>query len=199
MANGDSGSVKRVLVLASGGVDSTACIHYYALQGFNVETLHVNYGHDAFQAEQIALRLVCDHFGLEYRSVTVDTIPWSERSDDEVVGRNLFLASIGIASFRANHGLVSMGLHDGSAYADCSREFQRLVRGVSLVTSRHQIEFDFPFGTWQKRDIFEFCRQNRTPLSVTYSCTKGNTAACGRCLSCLERASLISQVGCSNG
>lgn len=191
--------MKRVLVLASGGVDSTACIHYYLLRCFNVETLHVNYGHAAFEAEKKALKLVCEHFNLEYRSVTVDGIPWAIQEDDEVIGRNLFLASIGIATFRAKQGLVSMGLHDGSEYADCSREFQSLLRRLSLVSSRHHIDFDFPFGSWHKHDVFEFCRENGTPFSITYSCTKGTTLACGQCPSCLERDELIGNPRISHG
>ena len=190
--------MKRVLVLASGGVDSTACIHYYVLQGFYVETLHVNFGHAAFEAEKKALKLVCEHFNLEYRSVTVDGIPWTIREGGEVIGRNLFLASIGIATLRENHGLVSMGLHDGSTYADCSRDFQNLLRRVSIVTSRYLIDFDFPFGSWHKRDIFEFCRENGTPLDITYSCTSGIIPVCGQCPSCLERDDMIGMLGRSH-
>lgn len=38
---------RRVIVLASGGVDSTACLFYYREAGHDVEALFIDYGHPA--------------------------------------------------------------------------------------------------------------------------------------------------------
>ena len=191
--------VKTVLVLASGGIDSTACIHYYMLNGYFVETLHVDYGHAAFEQERHSLMLICDHYGLPYRFTKIDGIQWSVHQGDELIGRNLLLAAIGLSAFTARHGLIALGLHDGSNYADCSREFQELLRQLSQLSSRFMIDFDFPFGNWTKSQIVGFCNEHKTPLSLTYSCTQGTAMACGSCSSCLERNDLLEYWGTSHG
>ncbi|MBK8024154.1 MAG: 7-cyano-7-deazaguanine synthase [Chloroflexi bacterium] len=49
---------KRVIVLASGGLDSTACIAYYLNLGYEVKPLWMNYGQKAARMENFAIRRV---------------------------------------------------------------------------------------------------------------------------------------------
>lgn len=186
---------KNVLVLASGGIDSTACIQYYIQRGFQVQILHVDYGQKPFEPERAALHSVCEYFDLEYQLLTMRGIPWSLRHFDEIVGRNLFLAAIGLATFHANSGLVAMGIHSGNEYADCSREFQNQLRVIAQLSSRYLIDFDFPFGTWFKHEIIEYCRSHEIPVWLTYSCVTSESDACGQCDSCLERRNYVDKQG----
>ena len=186
---------KNVLVLASGGIDSTACIRYYIQRGFLVKILHVDYGQRPFEPERSALKSVCDYFDLEYRFQTMRGIPWSLRHSDEIVGRNLFLAAIGLAAFQANSGLVAMGIHSGNDYADCSVDFQNQLRLIAKLSSRYLIDFDFPFGKWSKHEIIDFCRSNEIPVWLTFSCVTSESDACGQCDSCLERREYVDKWG----
>ena len=54
---------KKVLVLHSGGIDSTGCISYYLKNGFEVKTLFVNYGQKSAPNELQSVLKV----GLYYR------------------------------------------------------------------------------------------------------------------------------------
>ena len=186
---------KHVLVLASGGIDSTACLQYYIQRGFKVRLLHIDYGQKPFKPERSALQSVCEYFGLEYRWLALRGIQWSLRRSDEILGRNLFLAAAGLASFHASRGLVAMGIHSGNDYADCSIEFQDQLRVVSQVSSRYLVDFDFPFGSWLKHEIIEYCRSNVTPVWLTYSCVTSESSACGKCDSCLERRDYVDERG----
>ncbi len=187
--------MKHVLVLASGGIDSTACIYYYLSRGFSVRTLHVDYGQRAFKPEKKALQSICDHFKIGYRCLCFHGISWSTRNSDEIVGRNLFLAAIGILAYEATHGLIAMGIHSGSEYVDCSPEFQSQLSCLARLLSRHHIDFDFPFGSWYKPEIIAYCKLYDIPVQLTYSCVDSDSDPCGLCLSCLERLDYVNVNG----
>ncbi len=184
-----------VLVLASGGIDSTACIYYYISRGFVVRTLHVDYGQNAYKPEKSALVNVCDYFDISYVVFRCQDIRWSIADSNEIVGRNLMLASIALANFDSTHGLIAMGIHSGSGYADCSLEFQKHLSAVARLSSRYRIDFDFPFGSWFKSDIVSYCKEHRVPVKLTFSCEDSDSAACGRCPSCLERNEFMDERG----
>jgi len=44
-------TARKVLVLASGGIDSTACLFYYKELGHEIEALFVDYGHPTWQID----------------------------------------------------------------------------------------------------------------------------------------------------
>lgn len=187
--------MKNVLVLASGGIDSTACIYFYISRGFSVRTLHVDYGQKAYKPEKIALVHVCDYFDITYSSFRCHGIRWSIADSNEIIGRNLMLASIALANFDSAHGLIAMGIHSGSGYADCSVEFQQHLSVLARLSSRYRIDFDFPFGSWIKRDIVSFCKEHEVPVRLTYSCEDSDASACGRCQSCIERNEFMDERG----
>lgn len=64
-------SKEEVCVLASGGIDSTACINFYLGRGYGVLPLFVRYGQPACAAEDRSVHAVCKHFGLRLRVVSV--------------------------------------------------------------------------------------------------------------------------------
>jgi len=53
-------ATKRALVLASGGIDSTACLFYYKELGYDVEALFVDYRHPA-NVSDTSFLLVCSN------------------------------------------------------------------------------------------------------------------------------------------
>lgn len=190
---------KSVMILASGGIDSTACIHYYIERGYTVSVMHIDYGQKAFKPEKAALQSICAYFEIAYQSLCFHGIPWSTSNTDEIVGRNLLLAAIGIAAYDPTHGLIAMGIHAGSDYIDCSPDFQYQLSGLAQLLTRYHVDFDFPFGSWFKQDIVEYCKIHNVPIQLTYSCTKSDDDPCGSCSSCLDRLDYVDARGTIHG
>ena len=55
---------KHVLVLLSGGIDSSACLVFYLTQGFSVSALFVDYGQVSKGREESAASAMCAHYGV---------------------------------------------------------------------------------------------------------------------------------------
>ena len=107
----------NVLVLYSGGIDSTACLSYYLLNGYSPCALWVDYGQAAKTPELNAVKAVTAHFGVPLKIIHVRHLEWFfMQSGDELRGRNIFLASIGVCAFPESHGLITMGIHEGTNY-----------------------------------------------------------------------------------
>ena len=53
-----------VIVLLSGGIDSTACVHYYKSGGFDVEGFFVDYGQAASNHELQSALKVAAHYDI---------------------------------------------------------------------------------------------------------------------------------------
>ena len=160
-----------------------------------MRALHVDYGQKAFKPEKIALLSVCNYFDVTYSCVRCHDLRLSIDDSNEIVGRNLLLASIGLVSFDFPHGLIAMGIHAGSGYADCSQEFQDHLRSLAKVSSRYLIEFDFPFGPLFKPEVVSYCQQHDVPVGLTYSCMDSDADACGQCSSCIERNEFVDESG----
>jgi 7-cyano-7-deazaguanine synthase len=169
-----------VCVLASGGIDSTACINFYLSLGHKVLPLFVQYGQAACNAERRSIHAVCRHFGLRPRVVTVTG--FNRLSSGEICGRNLFLVSVAL-----------MGIHGGTRYYDCGADFaQRTQRIISSYTDG-RATLGAPFLNWSKQEIFQYCTKCDVPISITWSCEAGSKAPCGKCLSCRDRERLLAR------
>jgi 7-cyano-7-deazaguanine synthase len=174
----------RTLVLLSGGMDSTACIHYYLALGFDVTGFFINYGQLAAIAERNSAVRVCSHYGAEF----VEANCHSARSFGvgEIKGRNVFLVANAMMNFPDQRGIISLGIHRGTDYFDCSEEFVRDMKRILDGYYSGTVVFEAPFAEWTKRDIYNYCKENHVPIELTYSCQRGVMPPCGHCRSCLD-------------
>ena len=185
-------SMRNVLVLFSGGIDSTACLSYYLLNGYSPCAMWVDYGQVAKVAELNAAKAVTAYLGITLEIVKVQGLEWFlAKSGDEFRGRNLLLGSIGICSFPFSHGLIAMGIHEGTNYRDCSIEFQTEIDTLVRTVSAGRLAMDFPFGELTKVDVAAFCKKADVPVNLTYSCLRGIVPACGHCVACQDRRKVI--------
>lgn len=175
----------KVIVLFSGGIDSTACIHYYKGLGFYVEGLFINYGQKSFKYEKRAVSKLSKHFGISTKIISVTTKPIV--NNGIIQGRNNFLLSIALMNFPFSTGLISLGIHSGTKYPDCSKEFVYMTQEIFNLYSSGNISVDAPFIDMSKGEIFEFCKKHNLPLNLTYSCENGsNLQPCGKCSTCKD-------------
>ncbi len=182
---------KKVIILASGGLDSTACIAYYLHLSYIVEPLWVNYGQKAARMERLAIQRVAKFYKLPLQTVLLKGLRWTvTENNPEYPGRNAIMALFGATSLPSENGLLSMGIHAGTNYADCSESFQIQIADLIALLFHGLIAVDFPFMQWRKADIAQFSVQYSVPINLTYSCLEGTSPPCGRCESCLERQSI---------
>jgi 7-cyano-7-deazaguanine synthase len=173
-----------VLLLASGGIDSTALIDFYRRRNTEVKAVHFQYGQPSAQSEMEAFEKVSKYYRVETR-LSNQSFPMTQRGD-ELIGRNLFF-TLAASTLETPPLRISLGIHQGTLYYDCTRTFvddcQRLLDGYFGGTVR----LETPFIDLRKADIIDYCKRNNVPLNLTYSCLRQNSPPCGTCSSCSDR------------
>jgi len=175
---------KNVLVLFSGGIDSTSCIHFYQKLDYNVMGLFVNYGQPAANRERIAVEELSKFLGINTIKIRSDMSP--NINDGLIQGRNLLLFATSLSSFPYTKGIISMGIHSGTIYPDCSPDFVELTQRMLNLYTNGNIIFDCPFLDWSKKEIYKYLSQTGIPFELTYSCELGGEKPCGKCLTCKD-------------
>lgn len=178
------GTRSTVLLLASGGLDSTALIDFYLRNNANVKCVHFQYDQPNGQSEARAIDEISEHYRVE-KTVIRLTWPLATRKD-ELLGRNVIFV-IAASCLEAPPLRITLGIHSGNQYYDCSKSFvddcQRVLDGYFHGTVR----FEAPFLDFRKADIVRYCKTNKVPTHLTYSCQRQNYPPCGKCTSCLDR------------
>jgi len=175
---------KNVLVLFSGGIDSTSCIHYYQKLGYNVKGLFIDYGQPAANQERIAVNKISDILGIDFIEIQSEIA--LNINGGFIQGRNLLLFAISVTSFPFTKGIISLGIHSGTNYPDCSRTFVELNQRMLDLYTGGNIILDCPFLDLNKQDIYNYFKKIGIPIEYTYSCELGNEIPCGICLTCMD-------------
>jgi len=174
----------NVLILLSGGIDSTACVAYYISEKFEVTGLFVDYGQAAAMHENKSAVDVSRHYNIPLEKIVVSGgRQWGAGC---ILGRNAFLLYIAIMNCRYESGLVGIGIHSGTNYWDCSEEFIKIMRTCFERYTDGCISIDAPFLSWKKNEIWSYSIEKKVPLELTYSCELGKEQPCGECLSCRD-------------
>ena len=178
-------SKKKVTVLASGGIDSAACLFYYKEMGHDVGAIFVDYGHPANLVEHEHLKSLCKHYSIPYSIIKVSGIDIGR--EWEIRGRNAFFILAALIARPTFTGLLSLGIHGGSPYYDCSQRFIKLLRNLVSDYTQGTVQLDFPLMEMEKAGIIQYCKSRKVPLEITYSCQAGSVPPCGKCPSCKDR------------
>ena len=176
---------KESLVLLSGGIDSAACVKYYIDSGFKVRSVFIDFGQLSAKREFDSAAKIAAYFGVDFAKLTFNS--QNKYGIGEIGFRNAFLIFSGLLSAPLYEGLISMGIHTGSRYYDCSEAFVIDINRILSTYSDGKITFDTPFLKWTKAEIVEFCKKREIPLRLTYSCEAGGDMPCNKCLSCIDR------------
>jgi len=172
----------KVVVLASGGIDSTALIDFYLRQGMRVEGIHFQYGQNNGESELKSFEKVKTFYQIEGKVIKLDFS--LSKKQDEIIGRNtVFLF---VAGFSTEAKKIALGIHADTPYYDCSRAFlrdsQKILDGYFAGT----VQVDAPFIDLNKIDILTYCTEFKVPIELTYSCQRQNNWPCGVCPTCRE-------------
>jgi 7-cyano-7-deazaguanine synthase len=205
---------KKVLVIASGGLDSTVAATYLLRQGHEITLLHFNYRHKAEEKEREAVRKISEYLQVPYIEIDTDLFKIighttllkgggeivKERQGEEgaefahewVPARNLIFFSVALAIAEAyGFDAIASGinLEEAGAYPDNEMEFVRLFSKLSPYATgpNKKIEVMMPVGNLVKHEIVKLGVEIGAPLHLTWSCYEGGEKHCGKCGPCYMR------------
>lgn len=176
------------LILLSGGIDSAACAYWFIARQHAVTAVFIDYGQMAGAAERRAAEAVADH--LKIKLLTLKLTGFKHANVGELFGRNALLLTAAIFGAEFREGLISLGLHAGTTYFDCSPAFASSFDRLVAEMSDGHVRLVAPFAFWRKAEVFEYFRQSTLPVDITHSCERSADLACGICPSCKDRKAL---------
>ena len=166
----------NALVLMSGGIDSTACVHYLLSRGESVRGVFVDYGQPAANPEREAVEEITRYYGIPFTCLSFQGgHPWGT---GEILGRNAFLIFAALMGAKPQTGVICLGVHAGSPYYDCSTDFISRAQSIIDAYSGGQISLYCPFLSKDKMFIKDYSVHVNVPLHLTYSCEAGNEPPC---------------------
>jgi len=171
-------------VLLSGGIDSSACVSFYMDQGFSTEGVFIDYGQIALPREIRAAESIAEHY-----RIPLNKFKWSggqQKKSGFICGRNAFLLFSSLMELPQETGILAIGIHSGTTYQDCSMSFVRKMQGLFDAYTHGRVQIGTPFLKWLKGDIWHYSKSRGVPLTLTYSCERGEDQPCGHCLSCRD-------------
>lgn len=202
----------NVLLLASGGLDSTTLAYWLVDQGKKIHALFFDYGQHCAEKEWNTLAGVLprsvdpperiDISGLFSGSrsrMIVEADLWREPvvSDDLYIPYRTLLFFSAAAARAQTLGLnkVYSGFINSNhaKELDCSAEF---INGLGeLAKNVGQIELLCPFRDFSKHDIASLASSLGVPIGKTFSCQVFSDTPCGVCPNCVDRIDGLQSMG----
>jgi 7-cyano-7-deazaguanine synthase len=212
----------HVVVVASGGLDSTTLAYWLARQGTRLTLLAVDYGQrharELQAAAQTATTLGAAFHVADLRSIgqllggsalTTDAVdvPDGHYADETmkatvVPNRNALLLDLGVAlAITTSAQGVAYGAHAGDhfIYPDCRPAFVTAYEQMALAANDGFLPSGFtvaaPFITMTKAGIAALAARLGVPIGQTWSCYRGGNLHCGSCGTCHERREALALAG----
>jgi 7-cyano-7-deazaguanine synthase len=217
---------RKIIAIASGGLDSTTMVYDLLNRGHEVDVVSFNYG-QRHSKELNYIQATTDKLGLDWdlvdlrdltpllavggSSLVSDTpVPEGHYAEDNmtatiVPNRNMMMLSFagGIAVARGAQS-VATAVHAGDhyIYPDCRPHFMQLVAATLQTGNEGVNAFDaetivVPYINSTKTDIAMRALELGVPLDETWSCYKGGEIHCGKCGTCVERLEAIHDAVCA--
>lgn len=202
---------KKVVLLLSGGIDSTVLLYWLIERNFTVFPLIVNYGQVTFVREVSTVKDILSNLNIESllqinvpeiselgRGALTGEYPKDVTSYNEwysaefFPNRNLMLLMLASNyAYKINACNVAIGVV-GESYSDTSLSFLDSVKKC-IEISLMQIDIIAPFANRKKDEIIRESIRLRVPIEKTFSCNALSERHCLLCSSCHERESALNQ------
>lgn len=208
----------KIVVVLSGGHDSSTLLQYHLEGGDEVRAISVNYGQRHYQELKYA-KQACSSLAVPwtlcYLPSLAEILPGSSQTSDEVPvphgkydeesmkatvvpNRNMILLSLAIGHAVAHKfEAVSYAAHAGdhAIYPDCREEFVVAMEEAAKLCDWVPIRILRPFIRMSKAQIVALGDKLGVDASRTYSCYEGGEMHCGRCGTCVERILAFQEAG----
>lgn len=196
--------MKKIVVLHSGGLDSTIMFELAKKESDNVVGVYFDIGHEYAWKEKEALP----------KDVIVHDMQWfqAEGRGKEgngmnnifIPGRNMMFATLAACKYVPDEiwlGALMGEIHPHAT--DKNEEYRnRQNRLLGYVLSPFgQVRLVYPFveRNWGKYELTKWGVENgmKEMILTSSSCMSGEKGACGRCGVCVRRAGIFKQLGLS--
>ena len=211
---------KKIVVLSSGGLDSSTVAGMASKMNAEIYGLSFDYG-QRHRKELDAAKFISKHFHFkEFKIVQLDLSLWGGSSltdssqelhtkglieniipNTYVPGRNTIFIAVALSYAEAiNADFVGLGVNalDYSGYPDCRPDYIEQYQKLANLSNKRGREKD-PIILWtpllelNKEDIFRLAFKNNVPVEKTWSCYDGGLKPCGLCDSCRIREKAMKQ------
>ena len=200
----------KVLVLLSGGMDSTTLLYDMNKQHEVVGALSFDYGSKHNARELPYAEYHCKELGIPHQIIPLDfiaehfssdllktggEIPEGHYEDANMVKtvvpfRNAIMLSIATGYAESISAVaVAIAAHSGdhAVYPDCRAGFMNSLAQTMKEGTYAEIELLRPYVGIRKEGIAEIGAGLGVDFSKTYSCYRGGELHCGKCGTCVER------------
>jgi len=207
--------MSSVVLLFSGGLDSTVALTYYLKLGWDVTALTFRYPSKHNNAEQkAAMRIVAYYWdrGIKFNQLRWEAVKVPKKLFEGaesslltgttggtsmiVPGRNLLFIAMAnvIAVSRGIPGVaIATNLSDPADFPDCTPDFLNSADGA--MGAGYGTTLLFPFGSWAKYEIVKRGAQLGAPMQYSWSCYKEGPIPCGACPACKLRSKAFAFAG----
>lgn len=216
---------ERVIVILSGGLDSTTCMAIAHAAGEEIFPLTFNYG-QRHGAELEAARNVATFYGVADRHKIINLtglffgssltdaemeIPTGQPEEEigreipstYVPARNTVFLALALAQAEAlcaSAIYIGVNALDSSGYPDCRSDFihafQEVInRGTAAGVEGRAIRLKTPLINMSKAEIIRKGAALEAPYHLTYTCYQGTMPPCGVCDACLLRLKGFREAG----
>lgn len=210
--------MSKVLLIWSGGLDSTSLLFHLRKEGHDVKCVHFYYGSKHNKREREAVTAISlqyridvvfidlDFIGQHFKSALLqggEAIPEGHYADDNmkmtvVPFRNGIMIAIatGLAESRSIKE-VYLGAHAGdhTIYPDCREVFIEAMNQATMYGTADALTIRVPFQRLDKGGVCSAGHAADAPLGKTWTCYKGLELHCGKCGACVERKEAFAQAG----
>jgi len=189
----------KIVVLASGGVDSSVMMFLLKKEGHEVLPLFVDYGQLAGQREWASCRAVCNFLNLAPTRIDISgfgkSIPsgiTDEKLDIEkqafLPTRNLLFLTVGAAyAYSQSAYGVAIGILANPIFPDQTKEFIITAEKTIRTALGSDIVVLAPLISLDKRDTLNLAIKYKLPIDLMSYCHSKAEKPCGSCISCKER------------
>jgi len=190
-----------IVVLVSGGIDSSVMCKIIEKQGEEITPLFIDYGQLAAKKEWEACQRVFKECKFPnpvkidlrgYGKMIPSGLTNSQKDickDVFLPGRNMLFLLVG-AAYAFSHGekTIAIGLltEKTHLFPDQTEEF--IVNANFALNSALEADLTIitPLINFTKHDVIELAKHYKIPLDKTYSCHSGRDRYCGQCVACKE-------------
>jgi 7-cyano-7-deazaguanine synthase len=168
-------------------------------EGYEVNPVHINYGHLAEEKEWVSCQRVAKHLGIT-APVKMDVTGMALlpsglvnnklhiEKDAFLPTRNLLFAVMGSAyAYSISADIVAMGILANPIFPDQSKGFLDMAQNCVSMALGRKVKLLTPFISLDKREIIQLAAKHSLPFEITYYCHAGTEQPCGICISCQER------------
>ncbi|GEM_PF-92840 len=201
---------RRLVLIYSGGLDSTVLLYSLQHEGHAVHALSIDYG-QRHKRELEGARTICRTLGVPHevadlgglnpllagssltsRALAVPDGHYAEETMKQTIvpNRNMIMLAIaGGWALSLKCEAVAYAAHGGdhAIYPDCRHEFTQAVDQALRLADWNELYLWCPFLNRSKADIVRLGDSLGVPFGQTWSCYKGGRTHCGRCGTCVER------------